>query len=336
MQAIVMTSPSPLEQGPIELVSLPDPQPGLGQIVVKVSACGVCRSNLHMIEGDWVDNGVPAFTPIVPGHEVVGTVAAVGDGVDWLPVGTRVGVQPLWSTCGHCRYCLTARDPLCPAKQITGETVHGGYAEYMLATAAHAYVLPDGLSDAAAAPLFCPGITAYGALAKAAPAPGRSIAVWGFGGVGHMVVQFARLAGAEVVAVARTEGHLELAEELGARPVDGTDGRAGERLAGEGGVDASIVFAPSSAVAAQALAATRPGGVIVVGAAAEIGALPFVEEKAVLGSLLGNRQQMREVLEIAAAGGVRAHVETFPLAEAAQALARLKAGQIAGRAVLTV
>lgn len=121
---------------------------------MQVRACGVCRSNLHMIEGDWVAAGVPARTPIVPGHEVVGTVAAVGDGVNWLHVGERVGVQPLWSTCGQCEYCLSGREQLCQLKQITGETVDGGYAEQMLAKATHTYVIPDSLDDAEAAVLF--------------------------------------------------------------------------------------------------------------------------------------------------------------------------------------
>ncbi len=222
MHAIVLDTPGPLESGVVHGAEVADPHPGPGQIVMKVVACGVCRSNLHMIEGDWVRYGVPAFTPIVPGHEVVGRVVEVGSQVDWLRPGDRVGVQPLWSTCGHCAYCLTGRDQLCASKQITGETVQGGYAEYMLATAAHAHPVPDSIDDVEAAPLFCPGITGYNAVSKAAPRPGSTLAVFGVGGVGHMVIQFAVLAGAEVYAVARAAEHRKLAEELGAHPVDAT------------------------------------------------------------------------------------------------------------------
>jgi len=171
VRAVVLDTPGPVESGVVHPADHADPRPGSGQIVVQVTACGVCRSNLHMIEGDWVAYGVPGFTPIIPGHEVVGRVVEVGSGVDWLHSGDRVGVQPLWSTCGHCTYCLAGRDQLCSAKQITGETVDGGYAQYMLATAAHAHPVPDEISDVEAAPLFCPGVTAYNAVSKAALTP---------------------------------------------------------------------------------------------------------------------------------------------------------------------
>ena len=333
MRAVVLETPGPIESGPVRVAELADPHPGPGQIVINVTACGVCRSNLHMVEGDWLDYGVPAFRPIVPGHEVVGRIVEVGGGVDWLAVGDRVGVQPLWSTCGHCSYCLTGRDQLCRSKQITGETVHGGYAERMLATAAHAHPVPEGLDDAEAAPLFCPGITGYNAVGKAGLAPGSTVAVFGVGGVGHMVLQFAALAGAEVFGVARSQHHLDLVEELGGHPVDaGADPVA--VLTSGGGVDAAVVFAPSDQMVAQALDVVRPGGTVVVGVHASLGPFDFAEEKRVTGSVIGSRQQMREVLALAAAGRVRAHVETFPLEDAAEVLGRLKGGGIRARAVL--
>lgn len=258
MRAMVLESPGPVESEVVRAAELPDPSPGPGQVVLEVSACGVCRSNLHMVEGDWVRYGVPAFTPIVPGHEVVGRVVAVGEGVDVPAVGERVGVQPLWSTCGRCEYCLQGRDQLCQAKQITGETVHGGYAPYLLATAAHVHSVPEQLDNAEAAPLFCPGITAYNAVSKASLRPGSVATVFGMGGVGHMVVQFAMLAGADVHVVARGREHLELAAELGAHPIPAAEARA--VLAAAGGTDASVVFAPSDEVLAQALSVTNPGG----------------------------------------------------------------------------
>lgn len=337
MEAVLLRTPGPIERGPLSLERVAIPEPGPGELLVKVAACGVCRSNLHMIEGDWVANGVPAKSPIVPGHEVVGRVEAVGPGAFGFTRGDRVGVQPLWSTCGHCRYCRTGREELCPEKQITGETLDGGYAEYMLAHAEHTYRVPETVSDADAAPLFCPGITAYGAVAKIRPAPGQTVAVFGIGGVGHMVLQLLRLHGADVVAVARGKRHQELATQLGAgRVIDPSQADAGEVLRRSGGVDAAILFAPSTALMRQAIAATRPGGTIVAGAFAEIGPFSFVEEKTIVGSLLGSRQQMNELLALAGRGLVKAVCEPFPLAQASEALTRLKRGEIEARAVLTV
>lgn len=335
MRAVVLERPAPIEQNPLALVDRDEPSAGDGEIVVKVSACGVCRSNLHMIEGDWVDGGVPAFTPIIPGHEVVGRVAELGAGVTTLAVGDRVGVQPLWSTCGHCEFCLTGRDQLCPSKHLTGETVDGGYAEYMVAEAAHAYLVPPSIGDAEAAPLFCPGITAFGAVAKARLSPARSLAVFGVGGVGHMVLQLGALHGGDVVAVSRGAQHLELARELGAtRTIDASAGDASDVLRADGGVDASIVCAPSSAVLAQAIRSTKAGGVVIVIVNAEVGPLPFAEEKIVVGSILGSRRQMQQVLEIAGAGKIRAVCDEYALSDATEALTRLKRGEIRARAVL--
>jgi propanol-preferring alcohol dehydrogenase len=334
MKAIILEKPAPLEAHPLRLVELATPQPQAGELLVRVSACGVCRSNLHMIEGDWVAAGVPARSPIVPGHEIVGRVAALGPGVTAFAIGARVGIQPLWSSCGHCEYCLVGREPLCAAKQITGETRDGGYAEYVLANEMYTYAVPDEIDDLFAAPLFCPGVTAYSAVAKARLSPGRRVAIFGIGGVGHMALQFARLTGAETIAVSRGSGHLTMAKRLGARVIDAAKDDPVRTLAREGGVDASIVFAPSSAVAHQAMAATKRGGIIVIGVHVELGAVPFVDEKTVVGSLLGSRQQMREVLAIAAAGRVRAVCHPFPLDEAERALGALKRGDVEGRAVL--
>jgi propanol-preferring alcohol dehydrogenase len=329
---MVLERPGPVEDGVVHAADVPDPRAGPGQIVVEVAACGVCRSNLHMVEGDWVRYGVPAFIPIVPGHEVVGRVVEIGDGVDGIRTGDRVGVQPLWSTCGRCRYCLSGRDQLCATKQITGETVHGGYAPYMVATAAHAHPVPEGLDDAEAAPLFCPGITAYNAVSKAGLRPGSTVALFGVGGVGHMVLQFAALTGAEVYAVARAPEHLELAQELGAHPVSASEAEA--VLAAAGRMDATIVFAPSDEAFRQAVASTVPGGTVVLGVHARAPELPFDRETRVVGSVIGSRQQMREVLALAAAGKVRAVCERYPMEAASEALTRLKRGEIRARAVL--
>jgi propanol-preferring alcohol dehydrogenase len=337
MKAVLLDKPAPIERHPLRIAEVPTPRPGPGELLVKVAACGVCRSNLHMIEGDWVVHGVPAKSPIVPGHEIVGTVAELGDGATGFTIGERVGVQPLWSTCGRCEYCLTGREQLCRTKQITGETVDGGYGEYLLARAEHAYPVPDALDPAAAAPLFCPGITAYSAVAKAAPRPGQRVALFGVGGVGHMVIQIARLSGAHVIAVARSRQHLALAEEIGAaESVDASRVDPGEVLSKRGGVDASIVFAPSSAVVAQAVRATKPGGTVVLGVFASVGELPFADEKRVVGSVIGSRQQMHEVIALAAAGRIHVVHESFQLDEAEGVLLRLKRGEVRARAVLVV
>jgi propanol-preferring alcohol dehydrogenase len=333
MKAAILEAHGPIEQRPLQIRDVPRPVPGRGQVLLKVGACGVCRSNLHMIEGDWA--GVPSQFPIIPGHEVVGRIEQLGEGVDWLPVGARAGVQPLFSTCGHCEFCMAGRDHLCQAKEITGETVNGGYAEYMVADARHTYLLPDSLGDAAAASLFCPGITAYGAVAKAGLTPSRSAAVFGIGGVGHLVLQMALLHGGAVTAVTRGTAHLAVAEELGATHViDATREDPGEVLARAGGVNASFVFGPSNELVRQAIQATKPGGIIVTGVNVDLGRFAFATEKTVVGSLLGTRQQMREVIELAAAGKIHVVHEQQPLEAADETLARLKRGEIRARAIL--
>ncbi len=336
MKAVVLEKPAPIEEGPLSIQEMEDPTPGRGQVLIEVAACGVCRSNLHMIEGDWVDGGTPSFTPIIPGHEVVGTIRALGEGVEHLQIGDRVGVMPLWSTCGWCNFCTAGLDHLCQTKEITGESVHGGFAELMLATGRHTYQLPDALGFEDASPLFCPGITAYGSVSKARLSPGKRLAVFGIGGVGHMVLQMGALTGADLYAVARGRDHLALGEELGATPVDANAGDPAEWLQQQGGVDASIVFAPSDPVVEQAVRATRPGGVIVIGVHASVGPLPFPDEKMVVGSLLGTRQQVRDMLELAAAGKIKAECQPFALDEATEALTALKRGEIRARAVLMV
>lgn len=327
MKAMVLGRAAPIDQRPLELRDADDPTPGPGQVVIRVSACGVCHSNLHMIEGEWLP-GTPAVFPIIPGHEVVGTATALGSGVEGMAVGDRVGVQPIWSTCGTCRFCLGGREQLCRGRQITGETRDGGYAELMLADAAYVYAIPEALTDAQAAPLMCPGITSYGAVKKAALSPGQTVAVVGVGGVGHMAIQMARLTGADVHAVTRSRAHQEVAEEVGAvathAPGDLPDAS----------VDAAIVFAPSSNAVDEAMRITRPGARIVLGVAQTVGVLDIGDEKTVLGSVLGNRWEMQEVLRLGAAGKLRAIHAEFPLAQANDVLARLKAGEIRARAVL--
>lgn len=331
--AIQLDHPATLASRPLAWRRVPTPDPGPGQLRIKVVACGVCRSNLHMIEGDWAAGGLPAISPIVPGHEVTGTVDAVGAGVEGFAIGDPVGVQPLWSTCEVCEYCRSGREQLCLQRVITGEMVDGGYAEYMISMAAHTYPVSPELDLVAAAPLFCPGITAYGAISKLNLSAGDRVAVFGLGGVGHMAVQFAIAAGAEVTAVARSAGHLQVAHELGAAHlVDASAVDPAEVLAGS--MDAAVVFAPSDTVAQQALASVKRGGTVVTGVIASFGTITFADGKTIIESILGSRAQMREVLALAAAGTVRTVIDTFPLRDAQDVLGLLADGRLRSRAVL--
>ena len=333
MHAHLLDTPAPLSEDPLRWDETERPEPGAGQLVIEVAGCGVCRSNLHTIEGDWVEGGVPAISPIIPGHEVTGTVAALGEGVTDFAVGDHVGVSPLWWTCEECEFCTSGREQLCHRRIITGEHVDGGYAEYMLSWAAHTHAVPSNLDLVEAAPLFCPGLTAYGALDKVDVGPGDVVAVFGLGGVGHMAVQMAVLTGAEVVAVGRTPAHLDVARELGAaRTVDSTDPAAIEAIADS--ADAVLTFAGSDAVTSQAMRTLKWGGTLVNAVPISFEGFHFNTNQTVKGSILGNREQMRQVLQLAAEGRIRTVVERFALDDADAALARLAEGALRSRAVL--
>ncbi|MDQ0867067.1 alcohol dehydrogenase catalytic domain-containing protein [Arthrobacter globiformis] len=333
MYAAVLRAPGPVENQPLDYIDVPEPVPGPGEVAITVLACGVCRSNLHMVEGDWLP-ATPAALPIIPGHEVVGRVKAVGPGVENLTVGDRIGVQPIWSTCGVCGHCVSGHEQRCRRRQITGETRDGGYAEVMLANAAFACKIPDSLADTEAAPLFCPGITAYGAVKKALPRPGQNVAVFGIGGVGHLALQMAGLTGAHVNAVSRSLKARTLAEQLGARGAYVPAGIDGGLALRDGSQDAAIVFAPSDHAVAEALRVIKPGGRVVLGVAQSVGVMDIGDEKTVVGTVLGTRQDMADVLNIAVDGKLHAVHEDFPLSEANHVLQRLKTGQLHGRAVL--
>jgi len=308
------------------------PRIGPRELIIKVSACGVCHSNLHMVEGDWLDRGVPAKLPIVPGHEVTGTVEEIGNEVKSIVTGDKVGVQPLYDTCGTCEPCLTGRENICDKAQITGETVDGGYAQFMKAVEAHVYRLPDNLDLVDAAPLFCPGLTAYKAVTKAEPLPGKSLAVFGIGGVGHMVVQFAKLGGAKVIGVSRSSEHLRLAKEVGADAVVSSQEKDFVRNIGQ--VDSSIVFAPSDEYISMAAKATKKGGILVIGVRGNLRDFPFTKEITIKGTAIGTRFDMQNVLKIASQGLVHAKTDIYKLSEANNVLSRLKKAEIYGRAVL--
>lgn len=332
MKAMILERITAVDERPLHLIDLPDPEPGAGEIRVRVSACGVCRTDLHVIEGD-----LPQHTlPIVPGHQVVGRVDALGSGVSGFAPGDRVGVAWLRGTCGSCEYCLRGAENLCPDSRYTGYHANGGYAELAVVPEGFAYPIPDGFDDLQAAPLLCAGIIGYRALQRAEVPPGGRLALYGFGSSASVVIQIALHRGYEVHVVSRGESHRQLAREMGALWV----GAPGEAPPVE--VDSAIIFAPAGDIVPDALASVRKGGTV---AMAGIYMTPVPEldyeahlfhEKNLRSVEANTREDGRGLLREAAEVPVRARVTTFPLREANEALIRLKNDDIDGSAVLVV
>ncbi|MGQ9718241.1 MAG: alcohol dehydrogenase catalytic domain-containing protein [Nitrososphaerales archaeon] len=336
LKAVLLDKTAPIESRPLRVASVDVPSIGEEEVLVKIRACGVCRSNLHMIEGEWIKRGFPTKLPIIPGHEIVGTIDSISRGVEGLEVGERVGIQPLYHACGVCDYCLDGRENLCRRRVLTGQSVDGGYAEYIKAPYRFVYKVPDNLDDLEAAPLFCPGVTAYKAVEYSDASPGKTVAIFGMGGVGQVALQMAKLRGAKVVAVSRSKKHLKVSSELGAYSVISPEEEdVVKYFRRTNYADSSIVFAPSDNAIEEALKATKPGGIVVLGISGSIKDFPYYEEKIVKGTLIGTRKDVREVLKIAKDGGIRILVERHGLEEVNEILRRLKYSEIEGRAVLT-
>ena len=249
MRAMVLSKLGPVESNPLKLTEIDmheiaNPK----EILVKIEACGVCHSQLHSIEGDWKDIGIPPTLPTVPGHEVVGKIVEIGSNVTKFKVGERVGITPLLDACLDCQYCNDGKEYLCEKMDVTGESLKGGYTEYITVSEDFATKVPDTMKSEYAAPLFCAGITAYKAVKAAEPKKNKKIAVFGVGGVGHMAIQFAKIEGCEVSGVSRKEKHLEVAKKLGADNVfvySSNQKQFLEDVNEEYGLfDAAIVFAP--------------------------------------------------------------------------------------------
>ena len=339
MQAMVLTKLAPIETHPLRLMSVEKPtikeRTGL---FLEIEACGVCRSNLHLIEGDWKQHGVPSSLPVIPGHEVVGIVRKTGDSVKKVKIGDRVGIQPLFSSCLQCEYCMSQRENLCESAEITGESVDGGYAEYISALEEFVTPIPDSFDSVHAAPLFCPGITAYKAVKASEPAAGKTIGVFGVGGVGHLAIQIAKIYGARVVATSRTRKHIDLSKKVGADNVvpyqEDEDQFLKNMKQEEGLLDSAIVFAPSDNVISAAISSVKRGGVIVLGVRGNVANFPTFQEKIVKGSNIGTRKDMADLIKMASEYGLRVIIETHRLAEANEVLYRLKNSEIEARAVL--
>ncbi|MBE43661.1 MAG: zinc-binding alcohol dehydrogenase [Thaumarchaeota archaeon] len=336
MKAMVLNQITSIENKPLKLTDVNIPSLDKNEVLVKITACGVCRSNLHLIEGDWLKYGIPPKLPIIPGHEVVGIVESVGGDVRTFGKGERIGIQPLYNACKYCDYCLTGREHLCDTRQITGDTEDGGYAEYLKIPSDFAYKIPDGIDDLHAAPLFCPGVTAYRAVKRAELSPGKTVAVFGIGGVGHLALQMAKLYGAKVIAITRSKMHLNLATKLGADVViSPVEEDVAQSMKNIGSVDSVIIFAPAKDAISQAIKSVKKGGTIVMGVFGSIGdEFMFVDEKVIKGSVIGSRKDMKEVLTLAADGHIEVVCEKYHLNDANEVLTKLKTSKIEGRAVL--
>jgi alcohol dehydrogenase, propanol-preferring len=324
----------------LRLEEVPRPQPEADEVLLQVEVCGVCHSDLHIAEGDLAGFRAATKARVVPGHEVIGRVVAKGPAVEHLAVGDRVGVAWLHQSCGVCEPCREGHENLCRKQVVTGMMVDGGYAEFMRAKASHALPIPDALSSAEAAPLFCAGVTVYRALRNAEVGPGQRVAVFGVGGLGHLAVQMARAFGAEVLALDVSDDKLALARELGATQtfnVTGPDVHKAVRKLG--GAHVAVVTSAAKAAYDLALKCLRPAGTLaVVGLPVEplaFQALALVAgEYRIVSASVGTRDDVRATLDLAVAGKVRCRVEEAPLADVNAVFARMRQGAISGRMVL--
>ena len=326
---------------PLVVSDIPAPAPAPDEVLIRVEACGVCHSDLHIIDGDLPGFRAAAKLPLVPGHEVVGRVIERGAEVAHLELGQRVGVAWLHASCGVCELCSDGLENLCRKGVVTGLHVDGGFAELMRAKASHALPIPDALTSLEAAPLFCAGVTVYRALNNAGVRAGQRVAVFGVGGLGHLAVQIARAFGAEVIALDMSEDKLALARALGAaHALPAADPESGKSIRKLGGAHVALVTSAAKAAYDAALKVLRPTGTLaVVGLAAEPLSFPALTlvggELRVVGSAVGTRQDLRAVLELAASGKLRCRTESAPLEEVNQVFERMRAGRISGRVVLT-
>ena len=324
---------------PLVLREWDTPTPGVGQILVKTEACGVCHTDLHAARGDWPAKPKP---PFIPGHEGIGLVAAVGKGVNHIKEGDRVGVPWLYSACGHCEYCLSAWETVCDSVQFGGYTVNGGFAEFILADPNYVARIPAGLSAIAAAPIICAGVTTYKGIKETHTKPGDWVVVSGAGGLGHLAIQYAKAMGLHVCAVDIDDGKLAHAKLMGANATVNAKLPDAVQMVNKitsGGAHGVLITAPSLAAFRQGVAMTRKRGTCVL-TGLPPGEFPFPLFDVVLkcitvrGSLVGTRQDMAEALAFAAEGKVKADIELQPLSAINEVLERLERGGVAARVVL--
>jgi propanol-preferring alcohol dehydrogenase len=328
---MVLREPRPAEQNPLSPADLPVPEPAHGQVRLQVRACGVCHTDLHLVEGEIA---LPRL-PVVPGHQIVGHVDAVGDGATRFALGDRVGVPWLYFTCGKCDFCLRRLENLCDQARFTGQHADGGFAEYMIVCEDYAYPVPEDLPDRQIAPLLCAGIIGYRSLRLSRIQPGGRLGLYGFGASAHVTIQVARHWGCEVYVFTRSEEHRRHALELGAAWV----GRAQDSPPAK--LDSAITFAPAGWLVPEALRVLRKGGTLALNAIhmSPIPELPYsllYGERIVRSVANSTRQDAQELLQLAADIPIRTEVESHPLAEANAVLQRLKRSQVRGSAVLEI
>ena len=323
----------------LEIKEIERPTPGFGEVLIKMEACGVCHTDLHAAHGDWP---VKPKLPVIPGHEGVGVVEEVGDGVTSLEIGDRVGIPWLFKACGECEYCLSGQETLCLDQLNGGYSADGAYAEYCVAPADYVARIPDGVDPIEIAPILCAGVTTYKALKVSGAKPGDWVAIYGIGGLGHIALQYAKAMGFKVVAVDIQDEKLELASELNAdmtinnKKVDPVE-TIKERI---GGVQAAISVAVNKVAFEQAYHSVKRGGsVVLVGLPNADIPVPIFDTVlngiSVKGSIVGTRKDMQEALQFAADGKVKAIISTAKLDEINEVFDRMEKGQINGRVVLT-
>jgi propanol-preferring alcohol dehydrogenase len=321
---------------------IPTPIPAPDEVLIKVVACGVCHSDLHLASGEWDLLKPITKIPLVLGHEITGTIAAVGEGVSGFESGDRVGVPWLHDTCGECEFCRSGRENLCSRQQVTGCTVDGGFAEFVKAKASHTAKLPINLSFAEAAPLLCAGLTVHNALKKSGLQSGQVMAIFGIGGLGHLAIQLAKARGAEVIAVDLADDKLELALDCGAdATVNALTTQAYKEIKklSAGGAHVVMVTSGSRAAYETALRSLRRGGTLsVVGMAPEpisVSTVALVSgEYRIVASAVGTRQDLSEILQLAAEGKVKCRIELRKFEEIGNIFTEMKEGRLLGRVVL--
>jgi propanol-preferring alcohol dehydrogenase len=324
---------------PLAIEERPIPEPGPGQVLVRMEACGLCHTDIHAAHGDWPVKPTP---PFVPGHEGVGIVTAVGDGVTNRAVGDRVAIAWLGHACGHCDYCVSGRETLCEEQQNSGYSVDGAFAEYAVADATYVVPVPANVTSFDAAPLTCAGVTTYKAIKVAHIRPGERVAIFGVGGLGHLAVQYARLVGAEVIAVDLTDEKLDLARELGAdHTVNAATTDPVQAIADLGGADVAVALAVTPTAFEQAYASLRRGGRLVcVALPPEADGpmhLPIFDTVLkgihVIGSIVGTREDLVEVFRLHALGRTRVIAESRKLDEVNDAIDDVLHGRTSARLV---
>jgi len=339
MRAMVLEKCAAIETNPLKLTQIDKHEiKRPNEILLKIEACGVCHSQLHGIEGDWQDIGIPPQLPTVPGHEVVGKVVEIGDKVTKFKIGDRAGITPLLEACKECQYCKEGKEYLCESSTITGESFKGGYTEYITVTEDFATKVPESMKPEYAAPLFCAGITAYKAVKAAEPQTHKKIGIFGIGGVGHMAVQFAKVKDCDVIAFSRSQNHLDVAKRLGAVDAMVFSENQEEFLEQlkekHGMLDAAIVFAPADIVTDTAIKSVKKGGLIVIATVGENPSFMAFEEKTIRGTLIGSTADMEEVIRTCDEKNIEVITESFPLESANEVLKKLKDSKIEARAVL--